>query len=287
MKNNKFLQNGIILFIFVSLSSCSLLEQIPSGQQPTIPEVGGEIGGPSSYEMQKIGEKIFLNEAGGDQQNLVHWNTGEDFASLGIGHFLWYPPGRVQRFGNTFPGLIEYMGTRGAPAPSWVQLAVARGAPWYSRQELQRVKHTAQVQELIGYLWETRGLQAEYIMLRSKNAMQKYVNTTPDYLKHRVAQNINSLANTPGGWYPLIDYVNFKGEGLNRNGGYNGQNWGMLQVLEQMNPSQPGAKALHNFADAAYQVLLRRVQNSPPQNKEYRWLAGWRNRVNTYRNPLI
>ena len=57
----------------------------------------------------------------------------------------------------------------------------------------------------------------------------------------------------------------------------------MLQVLETMQPSQPGPSALAAFADAAYAILLRRVRNSPPQNNEARWLPGWRNRIDTYR----
>ena len=113
--------------------------------------------------------------------------------------------------------------------------------------------------------------------------MQQYVNTTPPHLKKLVGQNINALGNSRGGWYPLIDYVNFKGEGWDREGGYQGQNWGMLQVLETMRPSQPGPLALGAFSDAALGILERRVRNSPPAKKEERWLPGWRNRVNKYR----
>ena len=284
----RVLSVGLVLFFATTISGCSLNQ---FGQ--TVPEAGGiipEAGtgptismGPDAAEMRRIGEKIFINEAGGDRNKLVHWNVGEDFAAMGIGHYTWYPAGRKQRFGNSFPKLIEYMTSRGAPPPPWVTFAVARGAPWYTKQELERVKHTPQVQQLISYLYQTRGLQAEHIVERSKFALQRFVKATPPQLKKLVAQNINALANTPGGWYPLIDYVNFKGEGLNRSGGYRGQNWGMLQVLETMRPSQPGPQALNNFADAAYGVLARRVRNSPPQNNEARWLAGWRNRVNTYR----
>lgn len=239
--------------------------------------------GPDAAEMTRVGQKIFQNETGGRRDRLVHWNHGEDFAAMGIGHFTWYPAGRRQRFGNTFPALINFMISRGAQPPPWVRLAISRGAPWYTKQEMEAVKGTVEVRQLINYLYATRGLQAEYIMARSKRAMQKFVNTTPAHLKERVAWNINSLAETRGGWYPLIDYVNFKGEGLNRHGGYNGQNWGMLQVLEMMQPSQPGRGALAAFADAAYTVLARRVRNSPPKAKEGRWLPGWTNRVNTYR----
>jgi hypothetical protein len=40
--------------------------------------------------------------------------------------------------------------------------------------------------------------------------------------------------------------------------------------------------ALQEFSRAADKVLTRRVQNSPPERGEQRWLAGWRNRVRSY-----
>ena len=55
-------------------------------------------------ELYGIGDQIFKNETGGRIDQLVHWNLREDFAAMGIGHFTWYPSGRSQRFGNTFPG---------------------------------------------------------------------------------------------------------------------------------------------------------------------------------------
>jgi hypothetical protein len=278
---------GLVLVLLLGLSGCF---RIP----PPIPEAGGGSGGGGSsgglqltaYELQRIGDKIFTNEAGGDIGKLVHWNIGEDFASMGIGHFTWYPPGRRQTYGSTFPGLVNYLHRNGARAPSWLLYSAQRGAPWYSRQELLSVKHTPQVKQLENYLYASRGLQAKYILARAQNAVPRLVNATPPYLRSRVSQNLNALANTRGGWYPIVDYVNFKGEGLNRNGGYRGQNWGLLQVLEEMNPSPPGQRALNEFAEAAYRVLYRRVQNSPPSRNEARWLPGWRNRVNTYRYPL-
>ena len=41
----------------------------------------------SRAELRAIGDQIFNNEGGGNLNNLVHWNDGEDFASMGIGHF--------------------------------------------------------------------------------------------------------------------------------------------------------------------------------------------------------
>ncbi|HPY39165.1 MAG TPA: hypothetical protein PLM98_01500 [Thiolinea sp.] len=238
----------------------------------------------SRAELRAIGDQIFNNEGGGNLNNLVHWNDGEDFASMGIGHFTWYPAGRRQSFGNTFPGLLDYMAQNGVQLPGWLQQARAQGAPWSTREELMAQKNTPQVQQLQNLLYSTREIQAQYIVDRTRTAMPKLVKASER--QSLVARNLNAVANTPGGWYALIDYVNFKGEGLG-NGGYRGQNWGLRQVLEEMRPAGQGQQALHEFADAAMRVLQRRVQNSDPSRNEARWLRGWQNRVDTYRNPIV
>ncbi len=237
-------------------------------------------------ELYAIGDKIFKNETGGRIDQLVHWNHRENFASMGIGHFTWYPAGRRARFGNTFPGLLDYLQKNGVSLPGWVQRARFEGAPWRSREELMRAKSTVEVKQFSQILYNTRHLQAKYIMGRAMRAMPKLVKKTPPHLRGTVANNLNAVANSRGGRYVLVDYVNFKGEGLNRTGGYKGQNWGLLQVLEEMKPINPGQQALNEFADAAMRVLERRVRNSNPRRNERKWLPGWRNRTNTYRNPI-
>lgn len=238
----------------------------------------------TTMELHKIGEMIFRNEGGGKATNLVHWNDGEDFAALGIGHFTWYPKGRKARFGDTFPELLTYLESQGTQVPAWLK---RDGAPWRTRAELMRAKHTAKGRELQNFLDRTRLLQTRFIVDRTRRAAPKLVNAAPHHMRTHVRNNLNAVANTPGGWYALIDYTNFKGEGLGRPKDYNGQNWGLLQVLEEMRPSRPGQQALHEFADAAMRVLERRVRNSPPARNERRWLAGWSNRVNTYRRLLV
>ena len=252
-------------------------------QQPN----GRGISGLSSSELRAIGDKIFRNESGGDIDKLVHWNIGENFASMGIGHFTWYPAGRRNRYGNTFPGLLDHLKSNGVRLPVWVQKARHTGAPWRTKTELHRAKRSPEVRDFQNLLYQTRDLQASYIFDRAKRAMPRLVKTTPKSLQARVAQNLNAVANTRGGWYALIDYVNFKGEGLSRKGGYRGQNWGLLQVLENMRPSQPGQMALNNFADSAIHILTRRVRNSDPKRNEARWLRGWTVRINTYRHPFV
>lgn len=241
----------------------------------------------SPVELRSLADQIFKNEGGGNPNHLVHWGANENFASLGIGHFTWYPAGRQARFGSTFPELLDYMQTRGVQLPGWLQHARGSGAPWYSQAQLMQAKSTPQVQELQNLLYQTRMLQAQFIVERTRRALPKLVQTSPAHLRGHVSNNLNAVANTPGGWYALIDYTNFKGEGLNRSGGYNGQNWGLLQVLEEMRPSQPGPQALNEFANAAMRVLERRVRNAPAGKNERIWLAGWSNRVNTYRRMPI
>ena len=237
-------------------------------------------------ELYGIGDKIFKNETGGRIDQLTHWNLREDFASMGIGHFTWYPSNRKQRYGNTFPGLLDYLKQNGVQLPAWVQRARFEGAPWRTREQLMQAKNTPQVKQFSQLLYNTRHLQAKYIMDRAMRAMPKLVKTTPPHLRGLVANNLNAVANSRGGRYVLVDYTNFKGEGLSRNGGYKGQNWGLLQVLEEMRPSKPGPQALNEFADASMRVLERRVRNSNPKRNERKWLPGWRNRTNTYRNPI-
>lgn len=237
-------------------------------------------------ELYGIGDQIFKNETGGRIDQLVHWNLREDFAAMGIGHFTWYPSGRSQRFGNTFPGLLDYLQNNGVQLPAWVQRARFEGAPWRNRAQLMAAKNTPEIKQFSRLLYNTRHLQAKYIMDRAMRAMPKLVKKTPPHLRGQVASNLNAVANSRGGRYVLVDYVNFKGEGLNRTGGYKGKNWGLLQVLEEMRPVGPGQQALNEFADASMRVLERRVRNSNTSRNERKWLPGWRNRTNTYRNPI-
>ncbi|OQW90787.1 MAG: hypothetical protein BWK78_06195, partial [Thiotrichaceae bacterium IS1] len=95
----------------------------------------------------------------------------------------------------------------------------------------------------------------------------------------KIWRNFYAVAQTPGGAYPLVDYINFKGEGTSEKERYNGQGWGLLQVLTEMDPQLNPRTA---FAKAAESVLERRVRNAPAGKNEGRWLTGWKNRLTTY-----
>ena len=84
---------------------------------------------------------------------------------------------------------------------------------------------------------------------------------------------------TPYGMYALIDYVHFKGTGTATSERYQGEGWGLLQVLLEL---QGSTANLDDFVAAATRVLKRRVANAPSERKEQRWIAGWTNRLQTY-----
>jgi hypothetical protein len=73
----------------------------------------------------KIGKRVWQNECGGTISGLTSWNEGENFASLGIGHFIWYPKGQRGPFEESFPKLVSFVSSRGAKLPGFL-LGVGR-----------------------------------------------------------------------------------------------------------------------------------------------------------------
>lgn len=227
-------------------------------------------------QIVSIGRRIWHNECRGTTSGLTSWNAGEEFASLGIGHFIWYPEGQSGPFQESFPMLLEYLERHGAVLPEWLTVSV--GSPWASREEFLADFHSERMRELRRLLARTTGLQARFIVSRLQAALPKMLARLPESERERVRSLFGRLAAQPAGVYALVDYVNFKGEGLKPQERYNGQAWGLLQVLQEMR--EP---TVAEFAAAADRVLTRRVLNSPPERNEARWLPGWRQRLSTYR----
>jgi hypothetical protein len=258
---------GTLLFLF-SLLSCTA----------ALPAVAAINLSPA--EASRIGRKIWQNECNGTISGLTSWNEGEDFASLGIGHFIWYPAGKAGPFEESFPKLVAFVSNRGAKLP---RLLLARGeipCPWQSRQEFVLAQNTPDMKQLRQFLADTVDLQTQFLVNRLDTALPKMLEEAAPANRAKVARQFQRLAATPQGCYALIDYVNFKGEGVLHTERYRGEGWGLLQVLEQMRDSgsDPGA----DFSRSAAAVLTRRVHNAPPARKESRWLSGWISRVNSY-----
>ncbi len=227
----------------------------------------------SSAELTKIGHKVWQNECAGTLKGLTSWNAGEDFASLGIGHFIWYPAGKRGPFDESFPKLMRFLAARSVKTEAWMM----GPCPWNSRTEFLRGFGSDQMSFLRKFLADTIPAQTAFLVERMEESLPKMLAEADPSKREKVQREFERLKQTPRGVFALIDYTNFKGEGTLATERYKGAGWGLLQVLETMNGGDVRA-----FSDAAKKVLARRVQNSPPARHEERWLAGWKNRVESY-----
>jgi hypothetical protein len=230
----------------------------------------------SDSQAERIGHRLWQNESGGTIAGLTAWNFGEDFASLGIGHFIWYPRDKHGPFEESFPSLLQYFVANGLEVPAWLKQAA--GCPWKDRAQFLADAQTARMKELRSFLAATIGLQARFAALRLERALPKMLAAVPGTEREKIRENFYRVAAEPQGLYALIDYVNFKGEGTLASERYRGEGWGLLQVLEEMGKGPASSE----FSRAADKVLTRRVANSPANRGEKRWLPGWRNRIRTY-----
>src|SRR5436189_4752666 len=235
----------------------------------------------SHVDVLRIGKKIWQNECSGTIAGLTSWNEGENFASLGIGHFIWYPKGQRGPFEESFPKLVSFIANHGAKLPKFLLGTGEVPCPWNSRLEFLRAQQTPEVKQLRQFLAGTVDLQAEFLIARLQDALPKMLAEAAPSDRGNVQRQFERMASTPQGYYALVDYVNFKGEGVLHTERYKGQGWGLLQVIEAMHGTSD-AGAVDEFARAAKAVLTQRVQNSPADRHESRWLSGWIRRVNSY-----
>lgn len=238
-------------------------------------------------ELTWIGDQVFRNECAGRKTCLVHWNEGEAFPSLGIGHFIWYPSNVDGQFVESFPALIRFMQGQSVPLPEWLGRLEPFDAPWPDRNAFMQAEDNEEsgerVSSLREFLWATRGVQAEFIVRRARSALERVVSAAPEPRRAPLRDHLQQLIASPGGAYAVVDYVNFKGEGLSAQETYQGQGWGLLQVLLAM--PEDGEPALQRFRTAAKNTLTRRSELAPRAIERERWLPGWLARIDTYREP--
>lgn len=264
---------SLVVMVSLGLSACAPMNQ----QTPPTPTVI------PAKDLNWIADKVYRNETSGNPALLIVWNDREEFASLGIGHFIWYPAGQRGLYTETFPGLIDYAKAQGVPVPQWLANRNVRTSPWINKATFERARNDPEMQQLRTFLQQTMNIQANYMAERLTRALPAMLEQVAPQDRARVLRNYQAVERTQRGLYPLLDYVNFKGEGTNPNERYNGQGWGLLQVLLTMRPVEAGPQALDEFARAAEEILMRRIANSAPERGEAKWLPGWRSRLNTYR----
>src|SRR2546421_13043100 len=204
----------------------------------------------SPAETRRIGNRIWQNECGGTVAGLTSWNTGENFASLGIGHFIWYPRGRRGPFEESFPNLVSFISKRGAKLPALLLGTGEKPCPWNSRTEFLRAQHSTEMNQLRSFLVDTIDLQAEFLIARLESSLPKMLAEAAPSDRANIQEQFERLTRTSQGCYAIVDYVNFKGEGVLHTERYQGQGWGLLQVLEAMHGTSD-AGAVDEFARAA------------------------------------
>jgi hypothetical protein len=120
------------------------------------PFISAAIDIPADYT-QRIGRRIWQNECGGSVAGLTSWNQGEAFASLGIGHFIWYPAGPQGPFQESFPPLLEFLSSNGVALPDW--LTGRPDCPWPDRENFQNDIESPRMTQLRDLLAATVALQ--------------------------------------------------------------------------------------------------------------------------------
>lgn len=233
-------------------------------------------------EALEIGVKIWYNESAGTVSGLTSWSAGENFASMGIGHFIWYPYGVSHTYSESFPDLLRYMQEHGITIPHWLQGNWTPYCPWSSRDQFAMAQNSPQMIELREFLLHTIPVQTEFMIDRMENALPEMLSSVPPEEKPYIESQFYRIAATPLGVYALVDYVNFKGIGVTPSDTYDPTGWGLLEVFETMKYAPPDLTPLQAFVWSANEVLTRRVVMESPKSLGWVWLPGWRNRLKTY-----
>ena len=239
----------------------------------------------TSHELEWLGEQIYSNECNTNFECLTSWNSGEDFPSLGIGHFIWFRADQESTFEETFPQLIKFMNTKNAPVPAWLNEKSDPNSPWTSRKNFYANFDSGKMKELRNFLAQQKALQVEFIVLRFNQTLNQIVLDFPESVRPEIEDMIKTIITREDtlGLYALIDYVHFKGTGLSHKERYLGHGWGLRQVLNEMLKKPV---TLPSFVESAENVLARRVNNAPIERNERQWLAGWSKRLQTYLPPV-
>lgn len=257
-----------------------------------IPGALGQFPQLSPQQLQWLGDRIFQNECNAQFECLTSWNAGEDFPSLGIGHFIWYRAAQLERFEETFPSLLKTYQDAQYLLPDWINQLDTPDSPWRSREHFLAELNSPNMQELRQFLANTVDLQLTFIVQRLYASLPKLLLSLENEQREAIETGFYQIANShpPYGMYAVIDYVHFKGTGTAVSERYQGEGWGLLQVLLEMQEMQQAGQqsspaTLANFVDAAATVLDRRVANSPASRREQRWITGWKNRLLSYLPP--
>ncbi len=123
-----------------------------------------------------------------------------DFASLGYGHFIWYPAGEPQKFDQTFPDMVQYYIDNRVAIPDWLKRQKDIGLPWSSREEFEGARdRDKRFKELENILINTKGLQTKFFFDRVVDAIPEIVEYLPKEKQEHIKRSYNAVANSQWG----------------------------------------------------------------------------------------
>ena len=166
----------LVAFGIVVLASCA----------PGVPPADGKAQvafNLSAYQKAAIGRKIWQNECAGSVAGLTTWNPGEEFPSLGIGHFIWYPAGFKGRFNETLPQFVAFAKQQGATPPA---VGLERHSPWQTKAEFQQDFSGPRLSGLRKWLAANVPVQTDFIIARSRAALPKILEAAPASERARI-----------------------------------------------------------------------------------------------------
>lgn len=233
-------------------------------------------------QLDCLQEMIFFNECSCRPERMLTWRADEDFPSFGLGHFIWYPKGKKGPYRALFPEFLSYLEKREIAIPAWIVTLPTREAPWQDRKEFLDDLSSERMTSLKNFLDRTRGYQTEFMVQRIEGVLPRMLATVPEQERPAIELKFKEISEAPSGMFALIDYVNFKGEGILETERAQGQGWGLLQVLEAMQVPEKKEAALKEFVRAAVKVLEARARNAPSENHYSERLGGWKARVRNY-----
>ena len=153
----------------------------------------------SAGQKAAIGRKIWQNECAGTVDGLTSWNAGEEFPSLGIGHFIWYPAGFNGPFTESWPQLVAFAKQRGANPPAVASLP---NCPWDSKKQFQAEFRGPQLTALRKWLKSAALLCSGFLRLtfmRLPTSGSRPVASTTKRGRHSRIFPAPSVATTRGG----------------------------------------------------------------------------------------
>lgn len=227
---------------------------------------------------EKFGHQVWQNECREELVGLTSWNAEEDFASLGIGHFIWFPDdGKERCFKQSFPELLRFFQAHEVILPDL--FLQNRSCPWKSREDFFSTENELILADLQEFLAKHVDLQIEFMVQRLQAVLPVLLRDGASFNRRHRTYQFYRMSHTIEGLFLLLDYVNFKGEGIRTSEKYRGRGWGLMQVLDAMSGTEPGIPSVDEFIDAAKAILRSRVENSPPERNEEKWLPGWDRRL--------